>query len=472
MVVTFLLTLFALVLSFVSVFFLNHWSIDLKLKGDAVQTIEYGEAYAEEGADATFHGSRIFRRGWPVKVKEKGEVDVSQLGEYTLSYHAGVLFWNSETERVVSVVDTTPPDITLVETEGMFLLPGQTYEEEGFTATDLHDGDLTASVLREESEDWVRYTVTDSSGNTATVERALPHKDPLPPTLTLAGEAEITMQAGSIYTEPGWTAVDNVDGDLTAQVNVSGTVNSAKAGTYTLKYSVTDSYGNETTVKRIVTVEPRVQKVTDIPDSKVVYLTFDDGPSKHTRRLLDVLAEYNVKATFFTCKTAYSDLIADEYKEGHTVAIHSATHEYSEIYASKSAYFKDLQKQSDLITKLTGETPRLVRFPGGSSNTVSRRYCSGIMTTLAKELHKQGYEFFDWNVLSGDAGETQSTDEVYKNVINGLKNHDDVAVVLQHDTEGFSVDAVERIIIWGLDNGYTFLPLDIDSFPAHQTIAN
>lgn len=87
---------------------------------------------------------------------------------------------------------------------------------------------------------------------------------------------------------------------------------------------------------------------------------------------------------------------------------------------------------SDIIYAQTGQRPKLIRFPGGSSNTVSLKYCSGIMTTLTKAVTDQGYKYFDWNVSSGDAGGTTSTEEVYQNVVNGIKSHN-VSVVLQHD---------------------------------------
>ena len=164
-------------------------------------------------------------------------------------------------------------------------------------------------------------------------------------------------------------------------------------------------------------------------------------------------------------------MIAKEAAAGHTVAIHSASHDYQKIYSSTSAYFEDLNEMSDIIYAQTGERPKLIRFPGGSSNTVSKKYCSGIMSELTKDVTDQGYKYFDWNVSSGDAGETTSTDAVYQNVINGMKSHN-VSVVLQHDIKNFSVNAVERIIQWGLANGYTFLPLTPSTEDVHHGVNN
>ena len=315
------------------------------------------------------------------------------------------------------------------------------------------------------------YKVSDSSGNETTVTRTIVYDDPIPPVLALKGDSEITIQAGSDYTDPGYTAEDNVDGDLTDKVSVDGSVNTYSADTYTLTYKVQDNYGNEATATRTVTVEPVRQADTGNPSGKIVYLTFDDGPGEYTSKLLDILSKYNVKATFFTVGSGHPDLLKAEADAGHSIGIHSATHDYSKIYASEDAFFADLRKQQDTIENATGIRTTLVRFPGGSSNTVSKSYCSGIMTKLTKDLTDMGYQYFDWNVTSGDAGETTNTSVVVQNVISGIQQHD-VSIVLQHDIKGFSVNAVEQIIQWGLAHGYTFLPLTAESPTAHHGVNN
>ena len=205
---------------------------------------------------------------------------------------------------------------------------------------------------------------------------------------------------------------------------------------------------------------------------KVIYLTFDDGPGPYTQQLLDVLDKYNVKATFFVVnKPRYNHLIAKEYEAGHTVAVHAYLHSYAKVYASDEAYFEDFWDMNEVVKEQTGSYTNLLRFPGGSSNTVSKSCSEGIMSRLTKEVENQGLHYFDWNVSAGDAGKTTDTDEVYKNVIKGIGNKS-WSIVLQHDTKGFSVAAVERIIQWGLENGYTFLPLDENSPGAHHKIAN
>jgi peptidoglycan/xylan/chitin deacetylase (PgdA/CDA1 family) len=156
--------------------------------------------------------------------------------------------------------------------------------------------------------------------------------------------------------------------------------------------------------------------------------------------------------------------------EGHTVAVHTATHRFNDIYASEEAFFQDFEYMQSVIESYTGQKPMILRFPGGSSNTISN-FNKGIMTRLVKCVKDYGLRYFDWNVDSGDAGGAGTTWEVFQNVVNGIGNMQ-VAVVLQHDTLGYSVDAVEQIILWGIENGYTFAPLTMDSPACEHPVFN
>lgn len=464
----------ALALTLAAILFLlvgNQWRLDMNLNGEAEQVLELGETYQEEGAVARFHGGILFQNGWNVKVLRTGKVDTSKIGRYPLVYWGRSLGWTTTLKRTVVVQDTTAPVITLVQDPDHYTLPGHPYQEEGYSAVDNYDGDLTDRVDIRQHDGIVTYSVSDSSGNTTIVHRTIYYDDPIAPELSLKGGDTVTINAGEAYEEPGWTAVDSADGDLSDSVQVDGAVNSYAAGTYTLTYSVKDKHGNEASAQRTVEVKAAEQAQTVVPDGKVIYLTFDDGPGAYTEELLDILDKYNVKVTFFTCTTAFPELLAREAESGHTVAIHSASHEYETIYKSEKNYFKDLYAQQDLIYEKTGIRSMLLRFPGGSSNEMSKKYCKGIMTKLTKEVEDQGFQYFDWNVLSGDAGETKDPDQIVKNVIAGVKQHD-YSVVLQHDIHHFSVQAVERIIQWGLDNGYTFLPLTSDSPTVHHDVMN
>ena len=308
------------------------------------------------------------------------------------------------------------------------------------------------------------------------------------PEITINGDLEVTLFVGDKYVDKGATATD----DCAAIVDIKTTsdVNTDKAGNYRVTYKASDFSGNESSVSRSVEVKDKegekkaeekkttkkqtnTTPTTNVKGAKIIYLTFDDGPGAHTSRLLDVLKKYDVKATFFvTCNGgSYTNMIKREYDEGHTVALHTCNHNYASVYANDDAYFNDLNNISNLVKEQTGGfEPKLVRFPGGSSNTVSRKYNRGIMSRLAKALVEKGYAYFDWNVSSGDAGGANNANAVYNNVVKSLKG--DYSVVLQHDIKGFSVDAVERIIQYGLDNGFTFRTLDSSSPGAHHRINN
>ena len=203
-----------------------------------------------------------------------------------------------------------------------------------------------------------------------------------------------------------------------------------------------------------------------------IYLTFDDGPGEYTAKLLDILKKYNVKATFFV--TGYGDdaIIQREHDEGHTVALHTFSHKYNIVYSSVENYFNDLSQIADRVKRITGEDSKIIRFPGGSSNTVSAKYDGPIriMSVLSQEVLARGYVYFDWNVDSNDAGNINSADTVYENVVTRLR--EGANVVLQHDIKGFSVDAVERIIEYGLANGYDFKALSMDSPAIRHGINN
>lgn len=194
-----------------------------------------------------------------------------------------------------------------------------------------------------------------------------------------------------------------------------------------------------------------------------VYLTFDDGPSANTDRILDILAQYGVKATFFVVgKEGYADQYRRIVEDGHTLAMHSYSHRYNEVYASLDAYKADLTKLHDYLYELTGEDCRFVRFPGGSSNTVSKVS----MWDLIDYLESEDMVYFDWNVSSGDStGGKKSVEQLTSNVLDNIGKYNN-AVVLFHDAAGktTTVDALAGIIEKILDSDNTvLLPISEDT---------
>ena len=197
---------------------------------------------------------------------------------------------------------------------------------------------------------------------------------------------------------------------------------------------------------------------------KWVCLTFDDGPSKTTPAVLDALNAAGVKATFFVVATGYNEkylpLIADAAAAGHQIALHSASHEYSDIYQSADAYWQDIELLKERISPYVNTASlHYLRFPGGSTNTVSHRYGgNGIMKTLKAQAEDKGYHWIDWNVCAEDA--TASHPDAAQILRNIRRDADgqDTCVVLLHDTKatGQTVKALPDMIAYFREQGYNF----------------
>ncbi len=179
-----------------------------------------------------------------------------------------------------------------------------------------------------------------------------------------------------------------------------------------------------------------------------VYLTFDDGPSAETNRILDILKEYNVKATFFVIgKTDENSVKAYQriVEEGHTLGMHSYSHQYAQVYASREAFEDDLTSLQDYLLSITGMESTFYRLPGGSSNKVSKIP----MSDLIQCLEERNITYFDWNVSSGDASGTQlSSQTIINNVMSGINGTLKNYVVLFHDSAAkkTTVDALPEIL--------------------------
>lgn len=295
--------------------------------------------------------------------------------------------------------------------------------------------------------------------------------DKTKPEITLKGDIDYIMYSNVEYEEPGYSATDNYDGDITDEVEINK--EEVKDKSYKLIYSVTDSSGNSTKVERNVTlIEP---PKTNLSKNGVIYLTFDDGPSANTTpRILDILKKQNIKATFFIINysSANEYLVKRIVDEGHTIAIHGYSHNYRDIYKSEQAYIENLDKLQKRIKETTGVTTNITRFPGGSSNTVSN-FNKGIMTRLTKLVEAKGYKYIDWNIESGDSGGAKNRDDVYNNVIKYLSKKKS-NVVLMHDfsSNNKTVEALNDIINFGKSNGYTFERIDDNTPTIHHRVNN
>ena len=370
-----------------------------------------------------------------------GEVNTSKLGKYKIKYK--YIFKNKSlvlTQNII-VVDK---EAHKIEIESAVVCPNEKKYDVKYKIIDNYDGDITKLGKISYKDKRISIDVKDSNNNISSLSKIADIEDKEAPIISLNGNKTIYIMVNDSYEDEGVTVSDNCDEHL--EVKTDNNINNSVPGSYKITYTVTDSSNNTSSVERIVNVYNVVN------GERTVYLTFDDGPSEHTSRLLDILGKYNVKATFFVTGNGSDEMILREYQEGHSIGLHTNTHEYSYIYSSVDNYFDDLNAVRYRVKRITGYESNLIRFPGGSSNTVSMNYDGGIhiMSILTDEVSKRGFYYYDWNVLSGDAGETENTDEVYNNVISTLKEGN--SIVLQHDTKGFSVDAVEKIIQYCLNN--------------------
>ena len=429
----------------------------IDLKGKRVVVLNYKDKYVEKGYSASRLGSNL-----DDDVKVKGKVNEKKLGTYEITYEVGSGIFKRKVVRKVEVKDTTKPKLE-INNDDIYICPGADFVPDKVKATDNYDGDLTKkvkSVINKDKTE-VTYIVKDSSGNEKKVVKKIIYKDKEGPEITLEGNEEMYVTVGGSFKDPGASAKDNCDGDLSKEIKVSGSVDTSKNGESTITYTVKDKAGNESKKTRKVVVT-----------SGVIYLTFDDGPQDGTTNvILDILKEEGVKATFFVTNKGPDSLIKREYDEGHTVALHTASHDYSIVYASEESYFNDLYSVQDRVKRITGYESKIIRFPGGASNTVSRKYSAGIMSRLTKEVVNRGFKYYDWNISSGDAGSTTQASGVYSNVVNSLSRNRP-NMVLMHDIKPYTRDAVRDIIRYGKENGYTFERITMDTEMITQRVNN
>lgn len=206
---------------------------------------------------------------------------------------------------------------------------------------------------------------------------------------------------------------------------------------------------------------------------KKVYITFDDGPSVYTNEILDILEQYNVKATFFVTgkeddysKEIYRRIVND----GHTLGMHSYSHVYKKIYNSVEDFDKDFTKLRKLLYDTTGYMPSIFRFPGGSDNLVNKNG----MEDFIRYLNKASIVYFDWNVVNGDATGYQYTKkQLIRNVLSGVDNKK-VSIVLMHDssTKGKTVESLPDLLEKLIKENAEILPLNEEVSPIQMIKAD
>ena len=437
-----LIVLLLLIIIFIS--FCIIISTSFKLKGDKEIYLNYNDKYEELGYSTKFNN----------KVKIINNINLNKIGEYQIVYELKYLFITFKRYRTIHIIDKVSPVIKLNGEKNTVICPNDTYQEEGFTAIDEYDGDLTDKVKITTTNNSIMYEVNDSSNNIIKVERIIEKKDNEKPKITLNGKDNINVLVNTDYKDLGYTVSDNCTKDV--KVSVNSNLNTKQVGKYTITYTATDDSNNTSSVVRYINVYKPKE-----PGSGTIYLTFDDGPSSSgsTEKILNILKKYGIKATFFVVGSGNDALIRREFNEGHKLALHTNTHVYSQVYSSVDNYFADLKRIDDKVYNITGTRTNIIRFPGGSSNTISNRYTKGIMNTLVHEVLDRGYYYVDWNISSGDAGGCNNSNCVYTNTVNNLSKSR-ANVVLMHDIKLITANALESIINYAINNGYSFKTID------------
>jgi len=211
---------------------------------------------------------------------------------------------------------------------------------------------------------------------------------------------------------------------------------------------------------------PDLYTVYKIPEKmekgkKIAYLTFDDGPSKNTFRVLDILEEMNVKATFFVVGSSINkegeDCLKRMENEGHSIGIHTYSHICSEIYCSVERFLDDFNMVNQQIYDITGERVNIYRFPQGSNN----KYSKGIKDALMEEMDRRGFSCYDWNVSANDSLGKPTTYSILRNIKKDFKRFD-YPIILMHDStiNDLTARTLPDIIKLLIDEGYEFDTLD------------
>lgn len=404
------------------------------------------------------------------KVQITSNVNTQELGVYKTEYKVKYGIFESKKIQVVKVVDNEPPVINLAGDSKITVCSLDKYEEPGYEAIDNYDGNITDKVEVIKNSQFIYYYVKDSSNNEAGIGRILEVQDDEKPTINLVGDNTIYLNVGEQYQELGALAFDNCAGDISKNIEIISNVEPNVAGEYKVIYKVKDASNNETEIFRNVIVsDPR-------ENEGIIYLTFDDGPSAYTMDILNTLDKYGIKATFFVTTSGNDEVLLEEFKRGHTIGLHTATHNWS-IYSSKESYYNDLNKVKERVYNLTGLESKYIRFPGGSSNTISKKYAKGIMNYLTTDVLAQGYKYYDWNVSIEDAGACAKAKVTNKPacVLDYFKkglSRNKVNMVLLHDVKSYTRDALDEMINFALKEGYTFKKIDDDAPMIHQRVNN
>ena len=407
-------------------------------------------------------------------IQVDNQVDNGKLGKYQIHYS----YQQKTYSLTVYIDDMLAPQF---EIQNKTILKNETVKPEELVKNIQDDSDTKVYFVKEyifdeEKTYQVGVVVEDSYGN-KTEKNAyiqVQNQDKQPPTVT--GLTPITLLIGDeIDLKKDVVVKDDHDESPLLTIDDSK-LNIRQMGEYEVYYHVKDASGNEDTLIRKVEVLSQYDNREALKDGiKTCYLTFDDGPSSNTKEILDILDQYHIKATFFVTGTSPKDFhyIKEAYQKGHIIGLHTYSHDYEYIYSSLKNYISDLNKIKDVVYQQIGKNVDLIRFPGGSSNLVSKKYNEGIMTRLTKKVIDLGYQYYDWTSINGDGEGIKTVDGLIKKAKEEIGEQEDI-MFLMHDsgTQENTVKALPAILDYLIEQGYVFQILDETSPTFHHHVQN
>ncbi len=406
------------------------------------------------------------------EVSYYSEIDTSKTGVYEIIY----TYKNEHYSLYVEVIDNLVPEVV---TKNITIDLGMNIEPLDVIESIDDDSKTNVTFLEQYT-----FDVTGIYQVTVVVEDSFYNKVYKEVTVTVLEEDLIAPEISgmdTMYIEKGSSVdmfmnlliQDNQDPRPTIEVDTSS-LNINKIGHYIVNYTAKDRSNNRTVAKRnVYVIEEKTIGTHYQSNDKIVYLTFDDGPSGKTKEILDILDRYNAKATFFVtaANQNYGNLIKEADSKGHTIGLHTYSHIYQTIYSSQDAFYNDLDAIGKYVESLIGRVPHYIRFPGGSSNVISKNYNEGIMTVLTKSVVEDGYQYYDWDVDSGDATASPTLEQVIK---QSTSSTDTNITILLHDTGNkyVTIEALPVIIDHYQSLGYRFLGISDNSYVSKHKVNN
>jgi len=408
------------------------------------------------------------------EIEIQNHVNNEKLGEYQIEY----IYEDRRFVLKVFIDDTTPPIFETVNTK---ILRNEAVDPYSLVKN-IQDDSQTIVYFKEdylfnEVKTYRVDLVVEDAYENKTEKHAyvlVEDKDIEPP--TVQGLDKIIILSGdTIDLKTGVVVKDDHDKNPTLTIDDSE-LNIRKIGEYKVYYHVEDHYGNKDVYTRDVEVLSQYDNREAQKDNKkTCYLTFDDGPSTHTGEILKILDEYHIKATFFVTGTSPKDFhyIKEAYEKGHTIGLHTYSHDYEYIYSSLKNYVADLNKIREVVYEQTGKYTTFMRFPGGSSNLVSKKYNVGIMKRLTRKVIDLGYQYYDWTCINGDGEGIKTVSGLKKKAIEEVNGQEDI-MFLMHDSASCenTVKALPAILDYLIDQGYQFYAIEEDSPTFHHTVQN